>query len=113
MYFLKERIESVVCRSGRSIAFPALLARIKELNLEIEKEDAVKGVIIVRCLSLPINWLFWRCSSDKLLFEMREAGGKALVNVHAIPNLFRVSTGKHEQVFDLRRLMRRLMIENL
>jgi hypothetical protein len=114
MYFLKVRIQSVVCRSGRSAAFLALLAKIQELNLEIEREDAVEGVVIVRCLSLPINWILWRSWSDKLLFEMRGAeGGKAVLNVYAVPNLLRMSLRRDERVVDPRQLMSRLMIEEL
>jgi hypothetical protein len=114
MFFLKEKIHSGTCRSDRTAAFGALVSKLRDLHLHIEREEAAKGEIVVRCLSLPINWGLWRCWSDRILFEVRDTGdGRAEVSVYAIPNLFRISAATGEPRTDLHKFVSQLMIRDL
>jgi hypothetical protein len=113
MAFLKERIHRATCSSGWKGVFAALVARLKNENFEIEKEDAGKGRIVVRCESLIVNWIFWRCWSKKLLFEVHEiADGKTAIEVYALPDLFKTSAKKSEPA-ELGSVISRLALEDL
>jgi hypothetical protein len=113
MAFLKERIHRATCRSDRRSVFTALVSKLRSENFHIEKEDSSKGEIVVRCESLPVNWVLWRCWSGKLLFEVREAeDGKTAIDVYALPDLFRIR-GRKSEPTDPRLILSRLALEEL
>ncbi len=114
MFFLKEKIHSSACRSDQASAFASLVSKLKDLDLHIEKEELAKAEVVVGCLGLPINWFLRRCWSDKILFEVRDTGeGKAVINIYAIPNLFRIGASSDEPRTDLHKLVSQLMIRDL
>lgn len=101
MYLLKELKKTITYASEPSNAFSTLVARLKEMNFDVAKQDLEKGEIVVPCLTSLMNFGVWRCWSDKLLFrvtKMEDGGSK--VRVYAIPNLLRWRIRKGERVED-------------
>ena len=106
MVFLKEAVAAFSDPRPHGEAFRSLLHSLRNLGLQIEREDSAAGEIVARCLSLCFNMGLWRCWSDKLLLEVRDAGDDgSAIGVYALPNLTRWRVRKGEQVHELGQLV--------
>ena len=88
-----------------------LVAKLRALRIQVEREEPANGEVVARCLTLSTNMILWRCWSDKLLFKVTPSGGNTTrLDVYAIPNLFRIRARKDEIVIDVRELMSQLFV---
>jgi hypothetical protein len=111
MYWLRHPVYARAFPAPRSSVFPALIAKLKELHFEIEKASEEKGVIVVRCLTVPLGIILWRCWSDKLVFELSGIGqNKTQLDVYAIPNLFKTRLDPGETAVDAGKLLSQLAL---
>jgi len=109
MRLLKETVHKAILQTDRAQAFASLRSKLAELHVPIEEEDEVRGKITARCLTSAMNMIFWRCWSDRLLFEVREIDAtRTRVSVYAIPNLLRFKVGQNEKIVELKALISRL-----
>ncbi|MGC2330202.1 MAG: hypothetical protein WA581_02010 [Candidatus Acidiferrales bacterium] len=109
MYFLKEPVRTIKYPLDRTEAYRALLSKLAELQMPIEKTDESKGKIVVRCLTRPLNAGIWRSWADKLLFEVKEVDANtSAISISAIPNLLRIKTKPGENLTDLDKLVSQL-----
>jgi hypothetical protein len=113
VYPLRERVQITTIEHNSATTFKLLVSRLRDSGIDVEKEDEAKGLVVAHCLSLVVNWIFWRAWSDKLFLEMKEmAPNKTEVRVYAIPNLSRYKVRKNEKALDrgeLTRLVGRLL----
>jgi hypothetical protein len=113
MYPLKKLLRTVTYQSDLITTFAALLNRLRDLHIDVEKEDQDKREIVALCLGLCMNMILWRCWSDKLLFEVKKLDHNSTsVSIYAIPNLFRVIVGEDETVTNLNDLVSKLVSLN-
>jgi hypothetical protein len=109
MALLKEHIGTLTYPGDRATAFVAVMRKLERLQLPVEKKNERDGTILVRCLARPLDLLLWRCWSDKVLIQLTEDGERRTsIRLDAIPNLFRVRTGKHESEIKLDGLLEEL-----
>jgi hypothetical protein len=102
MYLLKEEIRTIPCPRDYAATYDLLLSKLEDLRLPIEKADQSKGIVLATCISRLINMGFWRCWSDKLLFEIKKVSpGVSSISVYGIPNLLRMRVKSGETVIDL------------
>jgi hypothetical protein len=102
MYLLKEQIRTIPCRRDYAATFDLLLSKLGDLRLPVEKADQNKGIVLATCISRLINMGFWRCWSDKVLFEIKEVSPNvSSISVYGIPNLLRMRVKPGETVSDL------------
>jgi hypothetical protein len=109
MYALKELVRTIACPTDPDTTFTKLRSGLRKLEVEVEYENRGAGKVVARCISLFLNFVLWRCYSDKLIFELKSADGvRTNVNVYAIPNLIRIKVGEGEKLTDLDDLVARL-----
>jgi hypothetical protein len=109
MSWLVEPIATI--RYGRDQAgtFALLVARLGELGIPVEKRGLTGGKIVARCLTLCLNWIFWRCWSDHLEFVLKaDDNGSTTVEIGALPNLLRTGLRRGENACDVNELLVRL-----
>jgi len=83
--------------TNRLTLFAALLRAANMLNRNVEQKDQGSGVIVLRCLTLALDWILSRCWSDKPLFELTDVGeNKTRLVVYAIPNLLRIRVARSQ-----------------
>jgi hypothetical protein len=112
MHFLREPIGKIMLVSDYNTAYEKLLKKLHEMHFEIQTQNKIKGEIVVRCLSNLINIFFWRCWSDKLIFDFNLIdGNRTEVEIFAVPNLFRIKVNKGETLIDLNKLLFQLKEE--
>ena len=112
MYALKALVRTIACQTDSDTAFTKLLSTLRILGVEVEYENRAAGEVVARCLSMFLNFVLWRCWSDKLLFELKSGDGvRTNVNVYVIPNLMRIKVGKDEKLTDLDDLVAHLVTE--
>jgi hypothetical protein len=109
MTWLREHIDTITYRGDRAKAFAAVVRNLQRLQIPIEEKNEHNGTILVRCLSRPLDLFLWRCCSDKLLIQLTDdTDYKTSIRLDAIPNLFRISIGKHEREVKLDGLLAEL-----
>lgn len=108
---LRELVHSATLHCDYATAFASLTSKLAELKIDVAREDKDSGEIVARCLTCPVNVIFWRCWSDKLVFEIKRIdSAKTQVKIYAVPNLFRYRTHRDEETVELRELVSRLSI---
>lgn len=101
MYWLREVVYERTVLANRSDLFATLVRAARQLSLTVERQDQKNGVIVVRCLTMVLNLFWWRCWSDKLLFELTEADeNRTRLVAYAIPNLLRIRAEPSETPMD-------------
>lgn len=91
MYVLKEFVGRISSQFNRDTTFDKVLFSLRELGIDVEREDRHQGEIVARCWSVVANMFVWRCWSDKLLFDLKDSDDKRTsVKIHAIPNLLKI-----------------------
>jgi hypothetical protein len=87
-------------------AFTKLLTALRKEQFAIQHENRDTGKIVVRCLSVFINLMLWRCWSDELEIEVKGEGeSRSNVSFYAVPNLMRIKVRKNETLTDLEKLV--------
>jgi hypothetical protein len=113
VYLLRELVQTTTIQSDYATTFKSLVSKLRESSIDVEMEDEARGLVVARCLSRVLNWIFWRARSDKLVFELREIDpAETEVKVYAIPNLWRYRLPKNERTLDwadLKKLVRGLL----
>lgn len=109
MFMLREPVDTIVYPLDYNRAFDALLSKLEELRINIEKQDRAGGQIVARCLCEVMNLILWRCWGDKLLFRIWETeSNRTQVDIFVIPNLFRIRLRKGEKLIDLNKIVSQL-----
>jgi hypothetical protein len=109
--WLRELVHSATLPRDYSTTFASLLSKLAELEIDVAGEDKDRGEIVARCLTRPVNLIFWRCWSDKLVFEVKPTDtARTQVKIYAVPKLFRYRTYKNEETFELRELVSQLFV---
>jgi hypothetical protein len=112
MYALRSLVHTITCPLPPDAAFTKLLTALREQQVAIQHEYRDTGKIIVRCLSVFINLLLWRCWSDELVIEVKgEDESRTNVSFYAVPNLKRHKVRKDETLKDLAKLITQLESE--
>lgn len=110
MYLLKEKVGTIRYPLERAAAFSALLSRLADLRLPVDKADELKGEIVVRCFTQVLNAGIWRCWADRLVFEVSQDDPSASnISIFALPNLMRIRKVPGELVFDLQKIKSELI----
>jgi hypothetical protein len=110
MYLLKEEIRTIPCPRDFAATYDLLLSKLEDLHLPVEKADQNKGIVLATCISRLINTGFWRCWSDKILFEIKEVSPTvSSIIVYGIPNLLKMRVKPGETVRDLDAMMSNLV----
>lgn len=104
--WLTQPVATVPCQGDPSTVIRGLVSRLQERGLSIEKHDPEKGEVIARCLTLCANWGLWRCWSDRLRFTVTGGGGRrTILEISALPNLFRLGLREGESACDVTKLI--------
>jgi hypothetical protein len=109
--WLRELVHSATLHCEYASTFVSLTSKLAELKIDVARADKDGGEIVARCLTCPVNVIFWRCWSDKLVFEVKRTGtAETEVKIYAVPNVFRYRTRKDEVTVELRELISQLSI---
>ncbi len=112
MYLIKEPVGTITYQFDYDATFAALISRLRELHIDVLREDKNKGEVVARCLSIVMNIIVWRCWSDRLLFELKKDGAnRTKVSIYALPNLFRIKVRKNEEIVDLDKVVSQLTLK--
>ncbi|HMD86826.1 MAG TPA: hypothetical protein VKO18_19220 [Terriglobia bacterium] len=82
---------------------------LRKRQVAIQHENRDTGKVVVRCLSVFIDIVLWRCWSDELVIEVK-GEDEFLTNVsfYAVPNLMRIKVREEETLTDLAKLITQL-----
>src|SRR5262245_5565651 len=90
--------------SDRSAAEARLLSHLENSGISAERRHTNPS-IVARCLAQCLDFVLWRCWTDRLEFNLEQLGpGQTRVTINAVPNLLRVGAKAGERVVDLVRL---------
>ena len=90
MHGLKSLVYKLAYPSAPDDTYTKLISALRKQKAAIQKEDREKGRITVRCLSIFINVILWRCWSDELVIEVKKDNAlRTNVSFYAVPNLCR------------------------
>jgi hypothetical protein len=109
MYLLKDQVGTVECRADPQAAFTKLLSALQSLGVDIEHANPNTGEVVARCLTVFLNFVLWRCWSDKLLFVLKSDDGiRTIVIIYSLPNLMRYKVHNDEKLTEVDDLIARL-----
>jgi len=109
MHFLRQPISTIPFKSDHNSTYETLLEKLQEMGLEVVRKNKITGEIVIRCLSILFNMVFWKSYGDKLLFQVKETGkNETKVEIFGIPNLFKIKVRKGEKLEDLDKLVTQL-----
>jgi hypothetical protein len=82
--------------------FDAIQKRLSESELRVLKVDVQAKAITVEATVKLVDWVFWRCYGDKVVFRCtRLRENETDVSVYGIPNLLKIGIRRGQKVLDL------------
>jgi hypothetical protein len=109
--WLRELVHSATLDCDYASTFASLTSKLAELKIDVASADKDSGEIVARCLTCPVNVIFWRCWCDKLVFEVkRTSTAETQVKIYAVPNVFRYRTYENEEAIELKKLVSQLFV---
>jgi hypothetical protein len=110
MRLLREFVATATYPIDRSATFAGLLWSLRQMAIDVEESNELRGTVVARCLTLAANAIVWRCWSDRLLFELKSVDSRTTkLDIYAIPNLFRIRAPEKEDVTQLDRIVPELI----
>ena len=81
--------------------------RLSTSDFTILNINAVAKTITVKATAKLLDWGFWSCYGDKVVFQCTPHGqSETDVNVYGVPNLLRLCIRTGEKVFDMPEMAR-------